>query len=367
MVSHPQSAITLPSAAPAKTLTKPHFSVIDALRGLAACWVFLYHVGNGQVSSVVAFFPQWLSVPLFQWGSQGVPVFFVLSGFVIAHSLMNAKINLPYFQRFTVRRLLRLNPPYYASIVLAIGLALIAAKAKGVPFAAPSLPQVLAHLLYLQEVFGLKNIIDVYWTLCLEVQFYLVFCALLGLTQYLKQRWNVENARLLVFAPLAIVSAFWPLGIIPEGERAFLFLPLWYGFFLGVFAYWTWKREISRPVFYLYAIPILIGSIVMEIQVATTHAITAILLMEIAQANRLGEWLKQSWLQFFGQISYSFYLIHVPISGATFFVGYKILSRSPFTESIMLLASFAICVICSYAFWYLFEKPSIAWSRRVKA
>jgi peptidoglycan/LPS O-acetylase OafA/YrhL len=44
-----------------------------------------------------------------------VDVFFVVSGFVIAHSLFGATITPKYAERFILRRSLRLDPPYRAA------------------------------------------------------------------------------------------------------------------------------------------------------------------------------------------------------------------------------------------------------------
>ncbi|NJN31113.1 MAG: hypothetical protein HC824_12285 [Synechococcales cyanobacterium RM1_1_8] len=97
--------------------------------------------------------PQPLRLLLFEKGSLGVAIFFVLSGFVISYSLRQVKIDRAYVQNFTLRRWVRLSPPYYASMVAAIAIAARSpAQVKGEPLALPSLPSLFAHLLYLQDV-----------------------------------------------------------------------------------------------------------------------------------------------------------------------------------------------------------------------
>ncbi|KAB1123843.1 acyltransferase family protein [Neorhizobium galegae] len=68
------------------------------------------------------FLPDWVETALLN-GGLGVAVFFVLSGFVIAHSLYDKPMSLPEFGRFTLRRSLRLDPAYWASIAVTIAFA----------------------------------------------------------------------------------------------------------------------------------------------------------------------------------------------------------------------------------------------------
>lgn len=189
MVS-PTLALPAPSSAVKPRPT--HFYFLDGLRGLASLWVVFFHISAASVPVLAAALPQPLRLLLFEKGSLGVAIFFVLSGFVISYSLRQVKIDRAYVQNFTLRRWVRLSPPYYASMVAAIAIAALAAQVKGEPLALPSLPSLFAHLLYLQDVLGLGHINEVYWTLCLEMQFYLLFCGLLWLAQFWSQRWPIS-------------------------------------------------------------------------------------------------------------------------------------------------------------------------------
>ncbi|HBB31985.1 MAG TPA: acyltransferase [Cyanobacteria bacterium UBA8803] len=352
---------------------KVHFHFLDALRGIAALWVVLFHIEpDDRLVHLSPFLPKWFTVVVFERGHLGVPIFFVLSGFVIAHSLRKAKIDFSYFGRFALRRLTRLTPPYYASIVVVLGFAFISSQAKGEAFAPMykplSLQRLLAHLVYLQDIFGLENINDVYWTLCLEVQFYLVFCALLGLAQWLEHSRNLPYARVAVFAPAAIVAALFPLGVFPDTGRPVIFLPLWHTFLLGVFAYWSWKNS-WKPIFcYSYGTLLMAAAIASSTRSMFTSAsvIVALILLEVGRANRMQDWLSWRWLQFLGLISYSLYLTHTPIVGATFFLGYKLLNHSVWSEILCLIAAILSCVVFAALMWHLIEKPSIQWSHKVK-
>jgi len=60
----------------------------DGIRGLAALWVVLFHTSKGRhVDHLMAVLPTWFNSLVFDWGHLGVALFFVLSGFVMMHSL----------------------------------------------------------------------------------------------------------------------------------------------------------------------------------------------------------------------------------------------------------------------------------------
>jgi peptidoglycan/LPS O-acetylase OafA/YrhL len=356
---------TLDSASPAK---QTHFYFLDALRGLAAVWVIFYHASDSgkRLTSLAAVLPDWFETVLLKWGSLGVSIFFVLSGFVIAHSLRKAIVDAEYFKQFSLRRFVRLTPPYYLSIVLALAYGIFAAKSKGVPFESPSPAKALTHLAYVQDLFGLGHINEVYWTLCLEVQFYLSLCGLLWIAQMLAKRIGDEAARAWVFGSSAIVAAIFPL-FIEQTSRPTYFLPLWYGFLLGVFAYWSWQKRIPAAAFYAYSALFIVSSIVHQDPFSAACGLSALLLHEAGRFNQLGVWLKAAPFQFLGKISYSLYLNHVMVVGALFKVGYGKLGMTLTSDLLLLGASIVGSIGLAWVTWWIAERPSIQWSQRLKA
>ena len=113
-----------------------------------------------------------------------------------------------------------------------------------------------------------------------------------------------------------------------DNPRPIIILPLLYSFLLGVFAYWTWRENLKPLWFYLYCGILLPAGIINFSGFAITSVIVAILLLEVARANRIQGWLSWGLLQFLGKISYSLYLNHVFIIGAAYFVGFKLLGRN---------------------------------------
>jgi peptidoglycan/LPS O-acetylase OafA/YrhL len=348
---------------------KTHFYFLDALRGIAALWVVLYHAeAGGHLGALTAYFPSWLTLVLFRSGHLGVAVFFVLSGFVIAHSLRNTKIDFASSQNFMMRRFLRLSPPYYVAIVLVLITNILSSSIKGETLLLLNQPffigRLLAHLGYVQNLLGFTGFDSVYWTLSLEMQFYLVFCTLLGCSHWLEQSGKPGNR--LIFGMSAIVAAVFPMGILESKGLDNTFLPLGFSFLLGVFAYWSWKGRLKPIFFYAYSVVLLIPAIVQQSMFEITAVLISIFILEVSRENRIQSWLGQSWLQFLGRISYSLYLIHNPLSGMIFFVTYKVLPKSTGSALIGLTATVVICICSANLMWYLVEKPSISWSQKIR-
>jgi peptidoglycan/LPS O-acetylase OafA/YrhL len=326
------------------------FSLVDALRGIAALSVVLFHAIEGKhITELAEAMPAWLRTAL-EHGGLGVAIFFVLSGFVIAHSLRDRKMSLPDVGHFMLKRSLRLDPPYWAAILLTIGMSLLATHfVKSHSPEEYSAPQILAHIFYLQDILGFSSINGVFWTLCYEVQFYLVFAFLLMFPRS-------------IFIPAFAVSLLWPLGIGPIVHQG-LFLTLWFGFLLGVLSYWAWKNTKLIPAFVVYAASIGASAISKSDPFALACVVTASILWAAGLAGKIGM-LNWRWLQFLGTISYSLYLLHNPISGATFRVGYMMTGRSIITEAFWWPISIAVCITVASVFWYSIEIPCLNLARR---
>jgi peptidoglycan/LPS O-acetylase OafA/YrhL len=327
------------------------FSFVDALRGLASLSVVIFHAYEGNhLTDLAAQMPSWL-IPLLFQGNIGVPIFFVLSGFVIAYSLRDRAMTPANVGRFMFKRSIRLDPPYWVAIAVSIGFSVLAAAViKGRSQEQFSIIQIVAHLCYAQDILGLNDINIAFWTLCLEVQFYFVFALLL-----LLPRWTF----FLAFT----ISLLWPLGIPPPLHQG-LFPSLWYGFLLGVLAYWAWNETRLIPAFAVYVGLIAISGALRADTFAITCAITSTILLAVGLRNNMTIW-NWRWLQFLGTISYSLYLLHNPITGAVFRAGFLLTGRTAMTEAIWWPVSLACCIFAASALWYWVERPCTSLARRI--
>ena len=151
----------------------------DGLRGIAALWVVLFHMSEGgHIDSFKALLPQALALVIFDHGDLGVAIFFVLSGFVMAFTVKNAKVDSEFATKFILRRLTRLTPPYYFAIAVAVLVGIVKTHVLGAANINISPAVILANMVYLQGIFSMPYINIVFWTLCIEVQFYIAFAIL---------------------------------------------------------------------------------------------------------------------------------------------------------------------------------------------
>jgi peptidoglycan/LPS O-acetylase OafA/YrhL len=358
------------SALSAKSVAKPgtakRLPFIDALRGIAAMWVVIFHIGEGgQIAALQAVIPAWFNQAVFKSGHFGVPIFFVLSGFVIALSIGSDRVTAGYTGRFALRRAIRLDLPYWAAI--AITLTFTAIKARmlpntGVPIA--TVPQVLAHMFYLQDFIGFHPINTVFWTLCFEIQFYLMFCALLGVSYSLVRDPADLRPRAIIFTLAAITSIIWPL--VPALYVRGLAMPNWHGFLLGAFVFWSLKGVMRARWFVLYALALTGVFAITHDSFTMVCITTATIILLVGRADKLSQWFTARWLQFLGKVSYSVYLLHLPISGAAFFALNNVLPHTPALDVVAALIVIALNCVVSQLFWWGVERPSTSLAKRLR-
>src|SRR5688572_9977607 len=117
-----RSATTQPEPIP---LPRGHIPALDGIRGLAILLVTIYRFAGTHDGGT----PRWL-LPVLEFGTHGVDLFFVLSGFLITGILFDAKGEAHYFRNFYARRTLRIFPLYYGTLALVlIGLPLLGLSA----------------------------------------------------------------------------------------------------------------------------------------------------------------------------------------------------------------------------------------------
>ena len=147
---------------------------IDGLRGLAIGLVVLFHAYRRWPSHV-----PWATVhadfPPIHYGWMGVELFFLISGFVIHMTLENCR----GYGEFIARRWLRLFPAMLAATLLVYCTAGLFAQR---PAGAPSLQGLIPGLTFtspdiLYRITGLylAPIEGAFWSLFVEVPFYLIF------------------------------------------------------------------------------------------------------------------------------------------------------------------------------------------------
>jgi peptidoglycan/LPS O-acetylase OafA/YrhL len=316
-----------PAVKPATQLTIEHrFAQLDVLRGIAILCVVLLHcigvvfgrdplVWDGMRRRFAPGIGRgvWPLLP-FTYGWFGVPLFFVLSGFVIHHSFLRTKRFSA--RNFFWRRFWRIYPPYLAALVF---FTLVDWRVGADPRAIPL--QFVTHLLAVHNFFPktFYGINGVFWSLGVEIQFYLLYPVVL----WLRSKSSIRGAFLAIL--LVSTASFlvcyrvtnWNL---PIRESTWsLTSNTWFLWVLGAYLaemQETGKRVFRRPLLLMtgLAVAVVASSIYKPtsvLQFAIAGVLSAILI-EWAMHCRPWSSVLARGLALLGICSYSMYLWHQP-------------------------------------------------------
>lgn len=326
-----QSPASLAAVAPEPTQARRRYAELDALRGLAAVAVMLFHyelyVGHHWGGTV------WGP---FSLGHYGVQLFFIISGFVI---LMTAR-RAASVAAFAWSRFSRLYPAYWAACVLIYVLWRVHR-----PERAPDVVDALLNLPMI-EIAGVPRLDNVFWTLQQEMWFYLLMAVLIAF----------RRVHLAVWAVAGLV------GLSLAGLR----FTRWFGLFLlGIVLFETLKGW--RPRHFLLLA--LVGADVLARSLL--HRTRDVAGWEyplgvavcgglVYAASRVRmTWLTNPVLVFLGTISYSLYLVHATLGailidrlhGAGWGVGASVGIAAGTSVGVAALLTFSI------------ERPAMRWLR----
>ncbi|MDT0190169.1 acyltransferase family protein [Rothia terrae] len=141
---------------------------LDGLRGVAILLVLIGHFS----ATYPVYFPSGPTPPFsIYFGGMGVQLFFMISGYVILISALRQGSAV----RYLINRAVRLYPAYW--VALAISSLIIATV--GIEYKTITAPQVLINATMFHRFLFVDNVDDVYWTLAIEWQFYLLLFVLL--------------------------------------------------------------------------------------------------------------------------------------------------------------------------------------------
>ena len=322
---------------------------LDALRGLAALSVAVFHIYafSAVGTHLATVEPSWLDAA-FKHGGLGIDVFFVISGMAIASNIPGSKITWRYVGRFAMRRSIRLDPPYWATLALASVILALDGRA-------PSMGRVLAHVFYTQTILGQVQIVSVFWTLTYEVQFYLVLVLAIMLGQRLGARVGWSLAIVPFLTSLLIPS----LHIETHGW----FILWWYAFAMGVATFAMLTGRLPVFVWLLAVVLIALNETFVGSLNHMTVAVTALTVGLIGRAGLLARWTGGRILQWLGRRSYSLYLIH--FLGAALAKTLSPYISGPASATLAFASSLLLAIGAAEAMHRLIEAPAQRLSKSV--
>jgi peptidoglycan/LPS O-acetylase OafA/YrhL len=310
------------------------------------------------------------------YGRTGVQLFFVLSGFLLFQPYARwilAQGRRPSDRIFYLRRLRRIAPAYWTSLLVLVLLQ-------------PLTPQLVAdaalHIVWLQNLSPTTafTINTVYWTMSVEVQFYVVLPLCAVIMQAVARRWGILRAGTLICGGLialslvdATAASIWPdiataplVGSFVLGQVS---LPYWIGVFAcGIAASLIVEASgvCGRARFGSGALVAGVALVMVIVVPPLLHHVPGRdLLFGPAYAAILYAVLTLPWLtrvfawkplRFVGLISYSLYIWHYLVIRAL----QLSLGRAPGVPARVLLGialGLAIGVPLAYLWYMIIERP----------
>ncbi|MGA7812047.1 acyltransferase family protein [Caballeronia sp.] len=190
---------------------------LDVLRVVAAVSVLFYHVGfRGYAADGLMEHVRFDSIaPVAQYGFMGVELFFIISGYVIFLSADGRSA-----REFVLSRAIRLYPTFWICAAITIAVSTISSDPK---FRASGL-DVALNIPIVATWFGGHHIDGSYWSLVLEIEFYIIVAIALKI-------WPMQRVH---YALIAWVV----LGCVASLMQNKLGLPIHYpgGYYTGFFA-----------------------------------------------------------------------------------------------------------------------------------
>src|SRR5689334_19743096 len=189
---------------------------IDALRGVAALAVMLFHAGGGfagNYSVLPAALATGLST-LLSFGYTGVALFFVISGFCIhlrwAKARAAGREPQTGFIAFWKRRIFRLYPPYLIALGCYLFVLMMEGRITITPFFGFDLGLhfVMLHNVLFDTAYSFNG---PFWTLAIEEQLYLAYFLLLFLRRRLGWAWTLGICLAVRVAWFALAQGVNPL------------------------------------------------------------------------------------------------------------------------------------------------------------
>ncbi|MCC7373779.1 MAG: acyltransferase [Verrucomicrobiales bacterium] len=311
---------------------------IQSLRGIAAVLVLLFHVtGNTLYHFKHAPFLGW-----FEFGEVGVPIFFVISGFIIFHAHRRDLGDPGKLPRYLWRRATRIYPAFWIANAAMCLLYLVRPQFADDPRIME--PAMVAASFALLPT-GIDPPLAVAWTLQYEILFYVAFsCGILH-----RRLGSIAVAVIGVPALATYLLKEFPARYQPPVLDV-LFSPLQVLFGLGILAHYlqTRTRDASTPgatrwrnlAAWLALVLALIGAAHVNrygnlmkagyVGVSFLFGIATATLIACGPGTAITRVLGKSrlWV-FLGNASYSIYLVHSPIISAFMKVGQKLPLDAP--------------------------------------
>lgn len=321
---------------------------IDLLRFIAALSVVFFHYAfRGYAADGLSTLPYPLLAPLAKYGYLGVELFFMISGFVILMTATNSNV-----KRFFISRTTRLYPAFWIACTLSFALTIWL----GTPPFSASFSQYLINMTMLSEFLGIDSIDGSYWSLFIELRFYLLILVLLFIRK-------IHHAQTVLI--LWLIGSFL-LELKPIGVLRSIFITDYAAFFIaGATCFLIWSESLSLAKLLLLlstwalaeyealtALPSMEEHYHTHFNRFTILGIVSTFFLALFMiAQRWTGWLAQQQWLVLGALTYPLYLIHQNI-------GYMLFNKlyPSLNPHLLFWGTIGLMLLLAYGIYVLFEK-----------
>lgn len=307
---------------------KGRFEELDALRGLAAISVFLSHA-SGLVDPPAALVGIENSPVHVLWeGAAAVDLFFVLSGFVLALPYVSREPRPLRYDVFLIKRIFRLYPAYWVAVLFGLALMHFGGSLQTVPYASewlasfwhafPSCNQILRTISLIGPGINTNAIDPAIWSLVVEMRMSLIFPLLVLVVGRLHSS-RLDAAAVVASIILGAAAVFLNVGLM--GALPHFVLGIVIAKHRDQLTAWVNSRPVATAwglgviALLLYGNRAIMPSVLKPYNMDSVAAAlgSSVLVVLVMSRGALTRFLHTPVCNFYGRISYSFYLTHLPI------------------------------------------------------
>jgi len=343
---------------------------LDSLRGLGALSVFVAHFISLKMASPLLNTLHQTPLGILCNGTAALMLFFVLSGFVLSLPFVGNERPLK-LSEFYIKRIFRIYPAYIFAIILAVLLKEFVFDKNGLaPYSnwlnnfwnwtwdKDSPKEILKTLLLIGPDFKINYIDPPIWSLVIEMKMSVILPFFILIVARGSKTLNIGF--LLVIAWLTYQHHAWAISVFCLGilmakyqDMLLKFIQSWrtvtvIGVIIPALLLYNNNYELVEPIKKLnlpskYVFSYFISGIG-----------SCVILMTVLARPGTSRFFQKRAFTFLGDLSYSFYLVHVPLMLT---VGSLISNRLAYSPVYIFLSAFGLAVAGSYLMHLYIEKP----------
>lgn len=347
--------------------------LIDMVKGLACITIVWHHLAfYGPMSDIAQPLAPALMAWLYDFGRMAVQVFLVVGGYLAAASL--APLGVARFDHAgnaIAQRFVRLVVPYAVALVLTVVVAALVRSWMAHPSVPdePTLAQLLANALLLQDIVGEDALSAGVWYVAIDFQLFSLSVLVWAGVRALPGAWAQQHGAVLVrtLIVLGVAASLWFFNRMAGFDMWALYFFGAYG--LGMLAYWAVRAP--RAHAWLAAV-VLLGGAALALDYRGRVAValvTTLCLVFALRSARVRSWSEAApWapLARLGQMAYSVFLVHFAVCLLVNAVVGTLWPESPVINAIGMLLAFVLSLAAGRWLYLRVEQHVPSWSTALR-